>query len=232
MRPVCYNAIDRYGQWQKWKGVPAINPQFWNLDAEKQNRIIGAAMREFAQKGYKNASTNGIVKNARISKGLLFHYFGSKKELFCFLLDYSRKIFRDEFLSRLNTGRTDLITRLRDVGLLKIELARKYPDLYGFMLGSMTDDSAEIRPEMQKLYSDSFNKEFYKVIANVDTSGIKDGLDKKRVSEVIVWTVQSFAKRELDKLNSHTTGKNEFDLMAVTADFDAYLELLRNAFYK
>lgn len=56
--------------------------KFLELDKLKQDRIINAAMKEFALKGYKNASTNEIVKEAGISKGLLFHYFTNKKAYF------------------------------------------------------------------------------------------------------------------------------------------------------
>ena len=45
----------------------------------KRQRILDAAIREFAEHGYDKASTNSIVKEAGIAKGLLFHYFGSKK---------------------------------------------------------------------------------------------------------------------------------------------------------
>lgn len=58
--------------------------KFLSLDKEKQDRIINAAMKEFAQKGYDKASTNEMVKEAGISKGLLFHYFQNKKQLYFF----------------------------------------------------------------------------------------------------------------------------------------------------
>ena len=47
--------------------------KFLNLELEKQDRIINAAIKEFAQKGYDKASTNEIVKEAGISKGLLYN---------------------------------------------------------------------------------------------------------------------------------------------------------------
>ena len=36
---------------------------------------------EFAQSGFEKASTNEIVKRSNISKGSLFNYFNSKKDL-------------------------------------------------------------------------------------------------------------------------------------------------------
>ena len=52
------------------------------LDPEKRDRIINAAIEEFARYPFEKASTNNIVKKAGISKGLLFHYFDSKQALY------------------------------------------------------------------------------------------------------------------------------------------------------
>lgn len=47
-----------------------------------KKRIIDAAIIEFGENGYANASTNRICSAAKVSKGLLFHYFGTKDQLF------------------------------------------------------------------------------------------------------------------------------------------------------
>ncbi|GEM01866.1 regulatory protein, tetR family [Halolactibacillus halophilus] len=46
---------------------------FHNVEPDKQQRIIEAAMKHFAENGYKDASTNKIVKEAGIGKGMLFY---------------------------------------------------------------------------------------------------------------------------------------------------------------
>ena len=55
--------------------------KFQSLETEKRERIINAALKEFAKNGYDKASTNDIVKEAEISKGSLFNYFNSKNEI-------------------------------------------------------------------------------------------------------------------------------------------------------
>ena len=72
-----------------------MNFQFDRLNPEKKERIINAALKEFAQNGYEKASTNEIIKEAEIAKGSLFNYFNSKKELYLFLLDYVTKIIEE-----------------------------------------------------------------------------------------------------------------------------------------
>ncbi|MDY3367946.1 TetR/AcrR family transcriptional regulator [Zhenhengia yiwuensis] len=47
-----------------------------------KERIIKAALEEFGQNGYVAASTNNMCKNHDISKGLLFHHYKNKDELF------------------------------------------------------------------------------------------------------------------------------------------------------
>jgi AcrR family transcriptional regulator len=60
--------------------------KFLSLDREKQDRILNAAIKEFALKGYKNASTNEIVREAEISKGLLFIISRTRRSCFCFYM--------------------------------------------------------------------------------------------------------------------------------------------------
>lgn len=48
---------------------------------------MDVALREFAEKGYPNASIAAITKKAGISKGLIYNYFESKEHLLREILD-------------------------------------------------------------------------------------------------------------------------------------------------
>ncbi len=49
---------------------------------DKKNRIIEAAARVFAQKGYAGAAVADIAVQAEIGKGTIYAYFDSKEDLF------------------------------------------------------------------------------------------------------------------------------------------------------
>ena len=66
-----------------------MNSKFFDLKKEKQDRMINAALKVFALQGYRHGSTDDIVREAAVSKGLLFHYFGSKLGAYRFVYDYS-----------------------------------------------------------------------------------------------------------------------------------------------
>lgn len=59
---------------------------FERLDKEKKEAILSAGIGEFSKKSYRDASTDAITAKSGISKGLLFHYFGSKKEFYFYCL--------------------------------------------------------------------------------------------------------------------------------------------------
>ena len=62
---------------------------FERLPQEKRQRIIDAGIRAFGQKSYQDVRTEFLTKECQISKGLLFHYFGSKKEYYLYCLKIS-----------------------------------------------------------------------------------------------------------------------------------------------
>ena len=55
-----------------------VRTTFLNLPEAKQARIIEAALAEFADKGYPQASLNVIVARSGIAKGSLYQYFTDK----------------------------------------------------------------------------------------------------------------------------------------------------------
>lgn len=58
-----------------------------NKSKISRGKILDAALKEFGQRGYEGASTNQICLSAGISKGLLYHYFKSKENLFLAVCD-------------------------------------------------------------------------------------------------------------------------------------------------
>ena len=88
---------------------------FLNLPAEKQEKLLGAATREFSHKPFNEASINQIIKEAGIPRGSFYMYFQDKEDLFRYLLKgYVDQLFMllEEFLLRV---RGDIFQALLDL---------------------------------------------------------------------------------------------------------------------
>lgn len=61
-------------------GLPSST--FLNLAPEKQEKLLSAAVREFTERPYNEASINRIVREAGIPRGSFYMYFRDKEDLF------------------------------------------------------------------------------------------------------------------------------------------------------
>lgn len=64
---------------------------FYRLPEEKKAEIIYAALVEFAQYAFKDASINRIIKAAGIPRGSFYQYFVNKQDLYLYLLAHIAK---------------------------------------------------------------------------------------------------------------------------------------------
>lgn len=109
-----------------------MNDKFFDLKKEKQDRMINAALKYFGLYGYRFASTDDIVKEAGISKGLLFHYFESKLGLYSFVYDYSVRYMSMELNSCVSQS-SDFFQVMREIENGKLQVLRNYPYMQFFL---------------------------------------------------------------------------------------------------
>lgn len=58
---------------------------------EKQQKILQAALKLFAQEGYASTSTSKVAKAAGVSEGLIFRHFKNKEGLLKAILDQAKE---------------------------------------------------------------------------------------------------------------------------------------------
>ncbi|WP_270626225.1 TetR/AcrR family transcriptional regulator [Varibaculum timonense] len=101
--------------------------RFRQLDSAKSQRIIAAAVSEFAEKGYEAANTNRIANAADISVGSLFQYFKTKEDLFRYVIHLGAGIIETDIgkiLEKEISGRD----KIKELMLLTIHACQNYPE--------------------------------------------------------------------------------------------------------
>lgn len=199
-----------------------MNPKFFDVKKEKQDAIINAALKVFAENGYRKASTDVIVKEAGISKGLLFHYFISKSGVYEFIYDYSVKYMMLELTNAVNKKETDFFAIQRMIEACKTRVMKNYPYMQQFLSGAKYEthpDAVKIISASEKGIEDAYNTIYKKV----DMSRFPKDVDLKKVIRMIGWMSDGYIK---DKFMDGTP-----DLDEMNAEFAGYLAMLRARFY-
>ncbi len=191
---------------------------------------MNAAMKEFAQKGFKNASTDLIVKEADISKGALFYYFKNKKVLFLFLYDYALDIVKNEILMKFNTAEKDIFERRRQALVLKIEVMKMHPEIYDFLAVAYMEDSSEVKSELEKRNKGAMAAGQAKLYEGIDTSKFKEEVDIKKAVEIINWTLEGITNKEMQSIKG--LSMQEVNFTELLEEVDIYMEMLKKSFYK
>lgn len=193
-----------------------MNEKFFDLKSEKQDRMINAALHLFAVNGYKHASTDDIIKEAGISKGLLFHYFGSKQGLYEFLLDYSVKYLLFEYERSIGEEK-DYFLYHEKLEHAKRGVLRNYPYMYIFIKNAISERGIEVMEmdrDSLKKYSDTI--EAYE--DRLDMPKLKSGINIIQIERLIQFTVEGLTKEWLDNDGANVDKlyeeiKNYIDLM-------------------
>lgn len=165
-----------------------MNEKFFDLKSEKQDRMINASLKIFAKNGYKHASTDDIVKEAGISKGLLFHYFGSKAGLYSFLADYSVKYMTFE-LQRTIGDETDYFEYLDKLESAKLTVLRNYPYMNEF-LESVLVEGRELLDESGIEAITAYCNTLDKYRDKLSMPKVKTGVDMSNLEEMINYTIK------------------------------------------
>lgn len=203
--------------------------EFLQQDDARRSRILEAALVEFADKGYKKASTNTIVREAGVSKGLLFHYFISKKELYIYLYNFAIKTITTELYENVNFADKDVLNRVRQTTLVKIESYMKHPlFIKMFEKASLVKDK-DILEAITKLHQTVEEETYEKLFSNIDYYAFNDALNIDRCLQVVRWTVDKISKEWQQEYNS-VYCEEAYDELKM--DITHYLDLFREAFYR
>lgn len=203
-----------------------------NTNIEKDSKraaILNSAITEFC-KGYEESSTYAIIKAAGVSKGLLFHHFGTKKDLFLQTYDYAIKIVMTEFYGLINLEQRDILERWKQVALLKMDLMQKHPRIFDFILHAAFTESEEVKTEIAERIGSFTEQTYSKLFYDIDRSLFRDDIDAEAASKVILYTIEGYAHSETDTGKSLEDYHNEYS--RYLDDLDRYIQLFKQCFYK
>lgn len=211
------------------KGVLNMPTKLLDLEPQRRDAILNAALKEFALRGFDNASTNVIAKEAGISKALMFHYINSKQELFLFVYDYFTELLDKEYFMKMDFAEKDIFDRLRQSYLLQIDLIKQYPWIFEFNKLSILTNSDEVNKALEIRANKKQSSCDHQIFDMIDVSKFKAGLDIEKCKQFILWSNIGFTNQILDDIrNSEALNLN---YQHIVSTLDGYFDELRKIFY-
>ena len=166
-----------------------MNSKFFNLKKDKQDRMINAALKVFAMQGYRHGSTDDIVREAAVSKGLLFHYFESKLGVYRFIYDYSVRYMNLELRSTVSPKEKDLFGVMKQVECARMHAMKGYPYMQQFLNRSLAEDSYEALLSVEEK-KNSLEETYAVIDSQIDYGLLPSGIDGEKLRKMLDFTVK------------------------------------------
>ena len=138
---------------------------------QRKAQILDAALAVIVQKGYENSRMDDIVASSKMSKGAIYWYYKSKKEVYLSLVNHWVHNYSAVLNHIVDTDRSasDQLRSLFQYFIIQYE---KDPVVFKALLEfwSMAGRDPEFNDKLQKVYS-----EFVNLISTIIQQGMDNG---------------------------------------------------------
>lgn len=198
--------------------------KFKNLPKEKQDSIINAALKVFGSNGYKKASVNDIASAAGISKAMVFHYFGTKKAFYLYLIELCGNIIVNEIINRFDNTVTDFFDRIKMTTEIELSVMKQYTAIPTFLTSMYFEADEEVKDDIKAIIAqgDGFREKI--AFEGIDMSKFKESVDLKVVMKMLTWMTDGFMNQ--------FSGKTDVNFEDICNEFYDCMDMLRKNFYK
>jgi AcrR family transcriptional regulator len=155
------------------------------INPKKREKIIIAAIDEFADVGFELASTNRIAKRAGIAKGALFKYFKTKEKLFLAITDDLLRGLIGYLMKRVTENKKDIL----ELYINAVEELYTYfkgnLKMFKFFKMIMTERAGEVYIKLRKKWEPLMEPMLAAFMKGVDTSNLS--ISVPELAKLFMW---------------------------------------------
>lgn len=170
-----------------------MNERFFDLAREKQDRMINGALEVFAKNGYRHAAADDMVRAVGVSKGLWFHYFGSKEGIYAFVYDYSVKYMLLELSTVVDESETDYFEIVRQIEQAKARVGRSYPYMSEFLKAAEYESDEAVKQktaEVRQVYQERMDG----LLKGAEIGHVADKARRERIKKMLAYSLEGIAR--------------------------------------
>lgn len=160
---------------------------FFNLDEEKQTRILECAIDEFAFHSFDNAKLSNIIKNAQIPRGSFYQYFEDKTDLYLHIMDMAkdRKLdfMKDLLINAQNMSFMELFKELYIAGIKFAISSPRFVKITAHLLSTKGKIYEEVMKNNLQLAIDMYSSFIER---DKEKGLIRKDIDTKTFAELVI----------------------------------------------
>lgn len=157
----------------------------------KKQEIIHAAMKEFGENNYNEASLNAICRKGNISKGIIYHYFKNKDELYlmCVAEAFEQLTF---FLNNQEFSFGHPKQAIEELVDLRHHFLKEHSDLSNIFTNALLQPPKHLTDKIKELKTplNQFNIYFYQQVLN--QLELRKGVTRQEAIEYFLIFQESF----------------------------------------
>ena len=162
-------------------------------ETERRAQILRAARSVFIERGYQPARVEDVAKRAGLSKGAVYFYFSSKRELFLALVREEHEATYS-FLDKAEEDPRPAAEKLLELGMRYLDYfaGLKSPPRFFLMMCEIGIRDDEIREEVQAVH-----QSFIDAVTRIMAQGVAEGrfrpLDPRAVAQLLKALIDGLA---------------------------------------
>lgn len=187
-----------------------------------KRKILNAAIKEFGEYGYTKTSMNNICKHAGISKGIIYHYFQDKDDLYltCVKICYQTLLEYYVEHSRHMNGDIDAYMYIR------MNFFKEYKYLRGLFFQVLLNTPIQLQEEIERLKQPltEFHHDIY--LQNLSKLNLRTHMTTEKAIQyidIMQNAYNDYFRKELDKSdNFEEVIKNHEEFISQWVDYMIY----------
>lgn len=150
------------------------------IGSDKYQKIIQAATRVFARKGFYNSKVADVAKEAQVADGTIYLYFKNKDDLLISIFEESMDTFTSAVRQSMENA-SDPVEKLKRFITLHLDLVRQHQDTSQVLQVELRQSS-----KFMKEYAGNKFREYLSIISEILKEGKAKGIFRESLNPFIV----------------------------------------------
>jgi len=146
-----------------------------NKNSEKYYRIIDAATKIFAEKGFFQAKVSDIAREAQVADGTIYLYFENKDDILISLFEEQMKVVLEDMRAQVLKEK-DAIKKIEQFALAHLKLIELNKDVAEIIQVELRQSS-----KFMKEYKNEQFMQYLNLIGDIIREGQEKGIFKKEI---------------------------------------------------